>query len=336
MTAHFGQLEKDISAQNVGLLSYRMSNMLNFFGFSEIPEYQTAVEHRLGPASVVFGTHTDAHQSICEILGSRVKPFPVVLPVTCGTQTIAGVLRSGAQPVLLDVDQESLQINPVILKQILEELGSAVVVLTAPLGIPTDPSLLDVCKDYPTVLDSYEDPFSKEPTATFNVFSFFESNGSGSVVFHKYRDQLRDLRLVRSGMLGLDANMPEIVAKQLLSLLTEDPELQKYRAARQETRNIYREVLQERLPFLEQCSQYFVVRVKNASRCVAHLHDSGFAAKHAVYPVHRHEFMKKRWAEEPEYPNADQLYETLVALPVHPGIRGFEKQIVDTLLEVVY
>ncbi len=302
---------------------------------------QNKLEKYLGPA-VAFGTYQGSISAILEVLGSRTHLIPVVMPITASPDTIAATLRAGGDPLLLDIRPQTLQMDPGELRTVLDELKTAVVILPRPGGQLVDPELLELTKELPTILDSRLPPHAdiedSECVCTFNVFDLGPVIGTGSVVVHKFEQQLRELKLVRNGLLGLAGNLNDALAAFALKRLREDPGLQARRNAQATVAGHYIELLKEKYVFpFDQSPEwpYFIVRVENADTAVAHLHHEIEVVK-PVFPLHMLSDINRRWVEKPEYPVAEGLWRKLVALPTHMGILGKESMIVDKLSEVAH
>lgn len=300
---------------------------------------QAKLEKYLGPA-VVFGTYQASISAILEVLGSRTHLIPVVMPITASPDTIAATLRAGGDPLLLDIRPQTLQMDPGELRTVLDEVKSAVVILPRPGGQSIDPELLELTKDLPTIQDSrlppHEDIEDAELSCTFNVFDLGPVIGTGSVVVHKFEQQLRELKLVRNGLLGLAGNLNDALAAFALKRLKEDPGLGVRRGQQAIVAKRYIELLKEKyvFPFDESPEwPYFIVRVENADTAVAHLHHEVEVVK-PVFPLHMLSDINRRWVEKPEYPVAEGLWRKLIALPTHCGILGKEVEIVERLNEV--
>lgn len=302
---------------------------------------QVKLERYFGPAAVVFGSYQSAISSILEVLGSRTHLIPVVMPITASPDTVAATLRAGGDPLLLDILPQTLQMNPDELRAVLSEVQAAVVILSRPAGQPIDADLLAACGDCPTILDSRLPPHEAlmaENTCTFSVFDLGPIVGSGAVVVHKFADQVRELKMVRNGLLGLAANLNDLLSACALKRFNEDPGLCKRRLAQGQVAHTYMSLLKEKLvlPFNDSPEwPYFVVRVDNADKVIAHLNSEVELVK-PIFPLHMLSDVNRRWVEKPEYPVAEDLWRKLVALPTHTGILHKESSIVDKLLEVAH
>lgn len=307
------------------------------------PCYKESVidlESVFGPAAIAFNSYQNAIAAIMEILGSRTQAIPVVMSISTAPDTIAGVLRGGGNPLLLDIDPTTLQINPDMLSEVLDEIEAAVVVLSRPAGIPVDSRLIEMVKDLPTILDTKDIPTAPNTDYTFSVYDFQAIIGSGALVIHMYKEQIRDLKMVRSGLLGLSADMNPVVAAHLADTYRKhwDGTTHLAHSSRKKIAEKYAELLGER-SFVQNVEPhlhwpYFMVKVENADRVIAHLHDNNITAMKPVVPLHLFSEMARRWTEPPEYPVAEELHQKLVALPTNCMLRDKEEFVVEKLLEV--
>lgn len=303
---------------------------------------QAKLEAYLGPTAVVFSSYQAAITSVLEILGSRTTDVPVILPITTSPDTLAAVLRSGASPLLLDIDSTTLQLDANLLAEILGELPQAVVVLDRPGGQQVTANLLELTKDTVTIIDTRLPPTlaaADDCVGSFTVFDFGPVIGSGGLVHHKYSEQVLELKVVRNGILGLAANMNEILCSLALTRLKVDAGQRAIQAG--EVAEAYMELLQLRsvgcMPFVKSTHwPYFIVSVENSDRAIAYLHSHNILAVKPVFPLHLLPTISRRWTEKPEYPVAEKWHKHLIALPTHQGVLGKEEEIISKLLEVAY
>lgn len=302
------------------------------------PYEQEELEKFLGAGAVAFNSCQNAVAAVLEVLGTRTSIIPVVLPITAAPDTVAGVLRGGADPILLDIDASTLQIDPVALKEVLDEVKAAVVILTRPGGSNVDSRLLDLTKGLPTILDTKSYPgiyIGHRQLATFVIHDLETVIGSGAIVRHQYTDQLRELKMVRSGVLGLGANLNPLLAKAAHNRLTYEAMNRDVRREKQRTvANAYMKKLKPYLKAVQEDWPYFITEVGNADKVMVHLRTYGISAVKPVFPLHYLSEMNRRWQEAPSYPVAEELHKKLIALPTHPGILDEVDMIVEKLLEV--
>lgn len=255
---------------------------------------------------VTFVTYQTALIATLEVLGSRDDGLlPVVMPVTASPDTLTAVLRSGANPILLDIRPATLQMDPALLGPVLDDLGAAVVILTRPWGSPVDPALLSMTSTLPTVIDSRMAPYAVE-YGTFNLMSLESFVGAGALVRHAYTEQIQALKNLRSGPMGLSANVPSLMAETILARVkTPQPQ-----------------------------TGFEFRLVPNAKRAVAHLRSAKIPVMLAVEPLHWLVALRDRWVEVPSYPAAEDLAKKLIALPTSAGILDNEQLVLSLLSEV--
>jgi dTDP-4-amino-4,6-dideoxygalactose transaminase len=300
---------------------------------------QATLEKQLGPASVVFSTYQAAISAILEVLGSRSQTIPVVMSVTSSPDTLSAVLRAGGEPVLIDIRPQTLQMDPGMLRTVLSEIGTAVVILGRPAGQYVDPELLELAGDLPTILDSRLPPGNIEVDSccTFSVFDLGVLAGCGALVIHKYSQQVTELKLSRSGVLGLSASLNDVVAANVVKRLRSDPNLATRRSEQVIVANRYIELLKEKYVFPFDSSPdwpCFFVGVGDAARVSAHLHLRGIEVIQPILPLNLLPEVYMRMEETPCYPVAESLHKKLVALPTHPGVLGKETIVVERMNEV--
>lgn len=303
---------------------------------------QAKLEQHFGPSAVAFSSYQTAISAILEVLGTRTQRIPVVLAVTASPDTLAATLRAGGDPILLDIRPQTLQIDPDQLRTVLDELKAAVVILARPAGQPVDPALLAMTEDMPTILDSRLPPhedIEADCVCTFNVFDLALLAGSGALIIHRFEQQVRELKMVRSGLLGLSANLNEALATTALKRLASDPKLANRKAEQIRVVRRYSNLFAGKLAYpFDQSPEwpYFIVAVDSADRAIAHLHSHDITAAKPVYPLHLLSDINKRWVEKPSYPVAEELSKKLIALPTHSGILDKEGIVVLHLEEVAH
>lgn len=279
-----------------------------------------------GPCAVSVSTYQNAIQVILESMGSRMFPIPVILPVTASPQVLAGVLRSGAQPILLDIERNTLQMSPTLLTEILGELeDGAVIILPRVNGVPVSTELFGACAGFPTIDDSrmIPHPQSQVGRATFTVFDTSIIAGDGAVIFHEHADQLAVMKGIRSAPMGLSGALTgrnaSFVGGQCHTALV-DRHYSRMRLALSE----YNEKLPEYVHYdtIEAnrsfYPSYVLCKSENSAADIADLRMHGVDAKFGVFGLHNLPEIQERYMDMPEYPVADEMKKTLVALPLNP------------------
>ena len=237
-----------------------------------------------------FNSVQSATQACLELLGARSAPLPVIMSVTAPPDTLSGVLRAGGHPLLLDIDEDTLQIDEKALKETIaileEENNIPLVLLTRPLGKPISDSMLEIIKEQPSILDArllpHPDLSVDDLTCTFNIFDLTPVCGTGALVIHRFLKQIEQLKHVRSGPMGLGASLPELDAKFALKEL---------------------KALGDRATK----SPISWFKVEDADEAVKLLNSNDIESAKAVVPLYILSEVKRRFQEEPEYPVAEKM-----------------------------
>lgn len=270
---------------------------------------QIAVEEEdFLPGSIFFNSHHSALQAVLETLGTKNTLVPVILSINASPQTLAAVLHAGGAPVLVDIEKETLQMNPAEVEYISSEFkNSAILIADRPAAAPVNPVLFEVAKGkLPVVVDSYHTPTVTEREQSPGDFCIYEMDRPLTVVVHKYKEQQKKLRDLRDGLLG-HWSWPCLPVEFAESWIT----------APDEVRAVYTNQLKLALP-TEKFSSYAVAEVFDAKRYYTYLRDCGIETFLAVSPLHLFSEVRGRFArtDNPSYPVAEQLSQTLLALPV--------------------
>lgn len=280
-----------------------------------------------GRRACAFANVQGAVSTCLELLGARAAVTPIILPVTAGIHTAAGVLRSGGQPVLIDIDPETYQMDPEILAEAIEAFSESVVVLTRPFGLAIDPRLNHLLQDHPyIVVDDVNLPAVDEDTfGVFDIYSLAAAYGGGAVAFTPYARQAEQLRVAKSGALGTGAGMSRVQSLALRGY----GDTYAYRKARgMAIRGLYEDALEnaglediiirseggEDMPFS------FPIRVPSAQQVVAFFGIEGIEIALGLYPLHFTDEIRERYTEEPSYEVAEGLADGVVMLPIHPNV----------------
>lgn len=306
-------------------------------GIEEI-DYVAKLE-KLIPHSLVTSSVQAAIQIVLESAGTTVTPLPVLMPVTAPLETFSGVLRAGAQPVLLDIDAESLQMSPERLQEALTELGKGSLVLVhSPLGTSVTSALRTLIgTENVGIFDASNmlPNLSSEVDLTFEIYGFRAIAG-GAVIKHPYDRTV--LKQICNGICGLSARMSNIVALktwQRLSKLTDYD----YKTS---------EVVQTLSSLLHNSNSGIitytpgwgmvpiVIKTDKAKQVQVHLQSYNIETEMLITPLYAYDEVARRFTEGvPDYPVTNSLRDKLLAIPTHPGVKGKEEYIVEKILEAV-
>lgn len=303
-------------------------------------KHQSALElYIAGKHTCATNTVQTAVQVCLELLGTCVDVVPVIMPVTAPPDTMAAVLRSGAHPLLLDIEEETLQIDPEQLRDAIDMLAEEervpIVLLNRPFGQPVRPDILEAIADLPSICDSRLVPHPEleedDLPCSFNIFDLTPICGSGAIIVHPFVTQVGQLKEVRSGSMGLSGALSEQQAKHAHAVLKSFPLQIK----------LYKETLNQLMAYgLEvmgpsKWPSPMWIKVSNARLVAAHLASYDIISVVGLYPLYDLEEVKRRYVEEPEYPVAEKLENSFVCIPTHQEVQGREEEIVNRIKEVL-
>ena len=289
------------------------------------------LEELLGGDSAITVSTTQLAIQIClELLGARTHMIPCILPVNAPPDVLAAVMRAGAQPILMDINGGTLQMDTEKLQIALEELESAAVILTRPGGLPVSEELLELVQDCPTIVDTRLMPKQDldveiDLCGTFNVFDLTQACGTGAVIKHKYKKQQKMLRTMRNGVMGHSGSLPVLLARKVLDYLKVVDNLREYYVTGVETlrSELSRYASRGIIPW--QASPTgptpLLVFVPNAKRVVRQLRSHDIEAVQASFPLHLLDEVRQRFQNTPEYPVAEAVVQQVIAIPVVPTLR---------------
>ena len=171
------------------------------------------LESTLGDNTVVFNSVQNAVQACMEMLGTRTSTVSVMLPVTTPVDAMSGVMRGGAQPIILDLDEDTLQMDHKQVLEVLQELkDGAVMLLSRSVDKGPTKELREATEEYPCI---FLNDFTPHPQdnhwGDFNIYDLSPWIGCGAVIRTNLEEQLKDLKIVRGGVLGLGAELPEVL-----------------------------------------------------------------------------------------------------------------------------
>lgn len=289
---------------------------------------------------IVSNTHQASLEAVLHVLGCSSSLIPIVLPVTASLSTMAAVLRSGALPVLLDVHEDTLQYDPEVLKDVLQDFDKGCIVfLGHPFGLPVDPALLEVCKDTPTIIDNATLPSSqltkRELVGYINLFRLSEiMMGDGGVVYTSFLDIIQDIDVHRRSVLGLNS-IPSAIASHVANKYV--PHMDAHRMDLKVVKKVFAERIGAHFAVIPSADSYpflIVQIVGNAVEVSTNLRSFFIKAQPALPTLHKVPEVKVRFnnGEVPDYPVAEMLSERLIALPVATGL---VQQSMDAAIEAL-
>ena len=304
---------------------------------SHVVPYETDLD-KFFKHAVPVNSYQTALQICLEALGAVSPDTTIILPVTSSTETITAAIRAGGYPCLLDIKEDTLQMNPEHLKEVLTTYKSAVVILNFPGGWDIDPELVAICSKYnvPTVIDSRLPPSLNNygPKGTFTVYDFAPFIGSGALIYPEYDSYKSSLLLIRSGILGHFAHMSSPQCNAVLGL-----DYKKFFSDKVEVVGDYKEICagkKVKLKF-DHFDRYVLIERDNAKAVISKLSLLGFEAVQACVPLYTYDVLKSRWQEDPSdmYPIAARMHDRIIALPTSGVDYLSIYQLVEAISEVL-
>lgn len=293
-------------------------------------------EKQFGLGTVVVDSAQRAVQICLELLNSGVKGFPVVMPVTAPPTVVGGVLRSGAVPLLLDINPVTLDMEASLFKEAVKEFGDSMVTLFCEVpGQPISASLLECLAPHSVSL-LYSPTYPRDECSaaphTFMIKDLKKLVDKGAVIFHDYEEQLSLLYAARDGVLGHDAKLTTDQEKDLAKKLGQDRMV--FGTGKKEFDRILNAFRGTGIAVLWEQSLYheeFAIAVPNADKAVATLTANYFMARKLINPLHVQPMVAARYQEKASYPNAESLTNRIISIPV----MDYEQKSLDNLVRLL-
>jgi dTDP-4-amino-4,6-dideoxygalactose transaminase len=328
----------------------------------EVEQLERELASTLGVAdTVAVSSGTDA--LLAALMALRVGPGDdVIVPTFSFFATAGSVARTGARPVFVDVDPDTLMIDPVSVSGAITSRTRAVIPVHL-FGACADMDALSaaVGPDMPIVEDAAQAIgacYDGRPAGGFGAygcFSFFPSKnlgafGDAGLVTTNDATLAARIRLLRDHgsspryyhrEIGGNFRMD---ALQAAVLRTKLPHLAEWTASRQRNAAVYRELFAAagvgahvRLPPEPARGTHiyhqFVIRVKHRDALRAHLTSCDVDTE-IYYPVpfHRQECFAYLGQPLDAFPHADAAAAEVLALPIYPGLtRPQQEHVVSSI-----
>lgn len=293
-------------------------------------------EKSFGLNTVVVDSAQRGVQICLELLNSGVKGFPVIMPITAPPAVVGGVLRSGAVPLLIDIDPLTLDMDPDLFKEAVKEFGDGMVTLFCEVpGQSIPDNLLSLLQPHSvTLLYSPTYPRAEVGAAphTFMIKDLKKLVDKGAVIFHDYEEQLSLLYAARDGVLGHDAKLTTDQEKDLAKKLGQDRMV--FGTGKKEFDRMLDAFKGTGIGVIWEQSLYheeFAIAVPNADKAVAKLSANYYMARKLINPLHVEPMIAARYQEKASYPNAESLTNKIISIPV----MDYEQDSLDTLVRLL-
>ena len=319
----------------------------NVRAFEEEAAAYLGVKHTVGVAN-----GTDAIVLGLDALGIG-EGDEVICPTFTFYATAEAIARRGAAPVFVDIDPQTMNLDPGEVRRRLTPKTKAIM----PVHLFGRPAPLEELAELgvPLVEDAAQ-AFGAQGTGRTGVvstYSFFPTKnlfafGDGGLVSTDDDELAERLRLLRFHgskakkefeLIGYNSRLDEIQAAVLRVLL---PHLEEWNRSRREAAARYAELgLGEacELPADEPGHVYhvFVVRSPERDRIAEHLEANGIAsASYYVKPLHRQPALRFLGQAELDFPETERASRENLALPMWSGIGAdVQEQVVAAVREAV-
>ena len=314
------------------------------------------VKHAVG-----FSSGTDSLRAI--LMAWEIGPGDEVITSPFSFIATAEVIAIlGAKPVFVDIDPDTLNLDPAKLEAAITPQTKAVMPINLygqcadfePINAITSkhklPNLEDGCQSFGALYHGQRSC----GLSTAGVTSFFPAKplgcyGDGGMAFcndENLADRLRMIRehgqaaRYRHAMLGMNGRLDTIQAAVLLAKI---PYFEAEIEARQRVAEYYRKRLagHVRLPVIAagnvSVHAQFTIRVQQRDAVQKQLTELGIpTAIHYPAPLHRQPIFANLGYQDDDFPEAAQAAQEVLSLPMHPFLTTEEQdKVVDSLLQVL-
>lgn len=271
------------------------------------------------------------------------------------------ILYSGAEPVFVDIDRNTYNISPELIREKMEEEPEIKALLIVHLyGLPCNmDEIMDIVDEYNLILiedcaQAHGAEYCGQKVGTFGdvaIFSFYPTKnmttGEGGIVLTGDKEIMERARLLvnhgQSGryyhkILGYNYRMTNIAAAiglvQLEKLDMYNEQRQKNAAYLTDKLNNleYIEVPQVPKNYCHSFHQY-TIKVEQREQLISCLQEKeiGYGV-HYPTPVYKQPFYQKQGYNSLSLPVCEELSEKVISLPVHPSLSKKDlKLIVETI-----
>ena len=285
----------------------------------------------------------------------------VVTTALTSVATVTAVIRAGLEPVLVDVDPQTLNLDVGLVEQRLSARTGAIL----PVHLYGQPvqmaALVEVAeaRGVPIVEDACQAhgaTVGQKKAGTIGragCFSFYPSKnlgayGDGGMVVSDDAEVAERVGLLRqygwrerdrSELLGFNSRLDELQAAVLRAKLGH---LDEWNARRRAIARRYRALLAgtERVTLPPEAAgdvnHLYVIRIPDRDRVRARLRDQGIATGiHYPVPIHRQPALIDRFAGQ-RFPQADRACQEILSLPIFPQLSDSEvDRVAETLRAVL-
>ena len=297
----------------------------------------------------------------CALVAAGIGPGDeVVVPTLTFIATVNTVIATGAKPVLVDVEPDTFNTSPELVAEKITGRTKAIIPIDY-AGMPVDiRGFEELAEDHGLILiedaaEAVGAEYRGKPVGGFNHITCFSfhiakqvTTVEGGIITTDDPDFAEKCRLVRShGMverdehvyLGFNYRMTDIQAAIGIAQLRK---LDKFLEHRAEIASRYMEALRGLVEFQRMPDyvtrhpwMFFPVLVEERDKVRQALHEEGVDTRVCWKPVHMQPY-HRRFFEGESYPNAEEIYERVLCIPIGNGISLNQIQyVIERMREVL-
>jgi dTDP-4-amino-4,6-dideoxygalactose transaminase len=281
----------------------------------------------------------------------------VILPSHTATATASAVVSVGATPVFVDIDEHSLNIDPMDLEKKISNKTKAIVIVHL-YGNPCDIAKISEIASREKIhliedcAQSLGATYNLKPTGSFGIlscFSFYPTKNLGAIgdagaistnnqeLFEKIK-MLRQYGWNEVRISIIESNQSRLDEIQAAILNVKMKYLEESLLQRIETANIYSENLCDldlKIPQISAGKQHsfhlYVIRIKNREKIIEKLNKKNiFPGIHYKVPVHLNPAFAKYSHEKLSI--TENVANEILSLPMYPGVK--RKEVFKVIKEI--
>lgn len=328
---------------------------------SKVLEIENRIAEYHGISEAVgVASGTDALHLAINALGIGEGDEVITTPFTFFA-TVEAVLYTGAMPVFVDIEHDTMNIDPAKIESKITERTKAILPVHL-FGHPADmEKIIDIAKRYNLKIiedsaQSFGADIKGRKTGSFGdagCFSFYPSKnlgafGDGGMILlndSSIADEIRKLRnhgskgAYRHESVGFNSRLDEMQAGVLLVKLKR---INKYNAERRQKAALYNELLSDSIlrpvekPGMTHVYCQYTIKTRKRDEIQRHLSDNNVSS--VVYyhiPLHLQEAVSFLGYKKGDFPVTEETAERVLSLPIYPELEEKSiKKIADIINNV--
>ncbi|MDD5458733.1 MAG: DegT/DnrJ/EryC1/StrS family aminotransferase [Phycisphaerae bacterium] len=333
----------------------------------KVEEFENAFAQYIGNSTfaIAVGSGTEALHLSLVAAGVQQGDYVITAPNTA-VPTVSAISSAGAEPLFVDVDENSFNINPSLLRETVKKqkrdlgkkLKAIIPVHLYGQSADMDP-IIEIAREFN--LKIIEDACQAHGAeykgckvgslADYAAFSFYPSKnlgayGDGGIILTKDPAEAEKLKMLRNygqekryyhKIIGFNSRLDDI---QAAILLVKMKYLDKWNERRKQIANLYSELITNskiikpsEQPHCRHVFHLYVVRFLQRSELQNYLESNGVRAMiHYPIPIHKQQAYNYLGFTENDFPVAEKLAKEILSLPIFPQLMNTE---VETIAELI-